>query len=203
VIVRRWKGSAFGPSQRPDEAGGSRAREVPGGGGSSPDNDGTSRHCQTGRARQARRTGARVQEPVVEPPQVERRLQPGGFGPVSSAHLDRGGRHGGRGRGDFESVLGLAGSEATVKVCGVVVARLQGKSWAPIPSNDRVVNVGTIPGSPSPPASRAGGGQTHRRSMTSGWGGAAVVVRGRESRSHGQGRQRVRSVEAGRSGGRR
>ena len=41
VIVRRWKGSAFGSSQRPDEAGGSRAREVPSGGGSSPDNDGT------------------------------------------------------------------------------------------------------------------------------------------------------------------
>ncbi len=202
MIVRRWKGSAFGSSQRPDEAGGSRAREVPGGGGSSPDNDGTSWYCQTGRARQARRTGARVQEPVVEPSQVERRLQPGGYGPVSSAHLDRVGDPG-VGRGDFGSVLGLAGSEATVKVCGVVVARLQGKSWAPIPSNDHVVNVGTTSGSPSPPASRAGGGQTHRRSRAPGWGGAAVVVRDRESRSHGQGRQRVRSLGAGRSGGRR
>ena len=202
MIVRRWKGSAFRSSQRPDEAGGSRAREVPGGGGSSPDNDGTSWYCQTGRARQARRTGARVQKPVVEPPQVERRLEPGGCGPVSSAHLEHVGDPD-VGRGDFGSVLGLAGSEATVKVCGVVVARLQGKSWAPIPSNDYVVNVGTIPRSPSPSASGAGGGQTHRRLMTWGWGGAAVVVRGRESRSHGQGRQRVRSVETGRSGGRR
>jgi len=202
VTVRRWKGSAFGSSQRPDEAGGSRAREVPGGGGSSPDNDGTFRHCQTGRARQARRTGARVQEPVVEPPQVERRLEPGGYGPVSSAHPGHGRRRGGCGRGDFGSVLGLAGSEATVKVCGVVVARLQGKSWAPIPSSGHVVNVGTILGSPSLPATRAGGGQIHRRSRAPGWGGAAVVVRDRESRSHGQGRQRVRSVGPGRSGGR-
>jgi Transposase len=29
VIVRRWRGSAFGSSQRPDEAGDSRTREVP------------------------------------------------------------------------------------------------------------------------------------------------------------------------------
>ena len=28
-----------------------------------------------------------------------------------------------------------AGQEAMVKVCGVVMARLQGKSWAPHPSN--------------------------------------------------------------------
>ena len=31
--------------------------------------------------------------------------------------------------------LGLAAAEATVKVCGVAVARLQGKSWTPIPFN--------------------------------------------------------------------
>ncbi|PZS18629.1 MAG: hypothetical protein DLM54_08045 [Acidimicrobiales bacterium] len=29
----------------------------------------------------------------------------------------------------------MADEEATVKVCGVTVARLQGKSWAPTPSN--------------------------------------------------------------------
>ena len=169
--------------------------------GAAPTTRGRLGTARRGRARQARRTGARVQEPVVEPPQVERRLEPGGYGPVSSAHLDHVGDPA-AGGGDFGSVFGLAGSEATVKVCGVVVARLQGKSWAPIPSNDHVVNVGTTSGSPSPPAGPVGGGQIHRRSMTPGWGGAAVVVRDRESRSHGQGRQRVRSVEAGRSGGR-
>lgn len=37
---------------------------------------------------------------------------------------------------------------------------------------------------------RGGGGWVHRRLIGPGWGGAAVVVRGRESRSHGEGRQR-------------
>ena len=62
-----------------------------GSGGSSPDNDGTGRHRQTARVRQARRRGVRMQEPVVEPPEVERRLEPDGSGPVSGA---RGGQVG-------------------------------------------------------------------------------------------------------------
>lgn len=32
-------------------------------------------------------------------------------------------------------LVDVAGREATVKVCGVVVAMLQGHSWAPTPSN--------------------------------------------------------------------
>jgi len=35
-------------------------------------------------------------------------------------------------------------------------------------------------------------GWVHRRPIGSGRGGAVVVLRGRESRSHGEGRQRVR-----------
>ena len=46
-----------GPSQRVAEAGGSPALEAQGMDGSSPDNDGTGRHCQTARVRQARREG--------------------------------------------------------------------------------------------------------------------------------------------------
>ena len=46
-----------GPSQRVAEAGGSPALEAQGAGGSSPDNDGTGRYCQTVRVRQARREG--------------------------------------------------------------------------------------------------------------------------------------------------
>jgi hypothetical protein len=46
-----------GPSQRVVEAGGSLALEAQGAGGSSPDNDGTGRHRQTARVRQARREG--------------------------------------------------------------------------------------------------------------------------------------------------
>lgn len=38
---------------------------------------------------------------------------------------------------DSVPVVGLAGPEASVKGCGVTEARLQGKSWAPIPPNGR------------------------------------------------------------------
>ncbi len=51
------KGPAFDPSQRIIEAEGSLIPEVRGRAASSPDNDGTDRHCQTVRARLARQTG--------------------------------------------------------------------------------------------------------------------------------------------------
>ena len=75
--------------------------------------------------------------------------------------------------------------EATGKACGVPVARLQGKSWAPSPPTG-TVNAGTVPVSPSPPSIQDGGGQAHRRLMVPGRGGGPVVVRGRESRPHGE-----------------
>jgi hypothetical protein len=66
-----------------------------------------------------------------------------------------------------------------------------------------MVNVGTIPGSPSPPPSQGGGGQVRRRLLSPGWGGALVVVRGRESRPHGEGGQRICRERIGMPGGRR
>lgn len=83
-----------------------------------------------------------------------------------------------------------------MKVCGVVVARLQGHSWAPIPSNGSGVNVGTILAVPSLASGLLAGGKARRRLMPPGWGGGPVVVRGRESRLHGEGVQRVRSIDA-------
>ena len=41
----------------------------------------------------------------------------------------------------------VAGREATVKACGVAVARMLGHNWVPIPSKGSRVNVGTIPAS--------------------------------------------------------
>jgi hypothetical protein len=73
-----------GLSQRSGEAEGSLTPEVWGRAGSSPDNDGTGRHRQTARVRQARQTGVTI-EPAIDPPQVWDRLQPGGCGPGSSA----------------------------------------------------------------------------------------------------------------------
>ena len=38
----------------------------------------------------------------------------------------------------------VAGREATVKACGVAVARMLGHNWVPIPSKGSGTNVGTI-----------------------------------------------------------
>jgi len=121
------KGPTFGLSQQPAEAESSPTPEARGRAESSSDNDGTVWHHQTGRVRQARRKGVRVQEPVVEPPQERNRLEPGGFGPGSSARPPWGGR--------LPPSDVRVDEEATAKACGVTVARLQGKSWAPTPSN--------------------------------------------------------------------
>jgi RNA-directed DNA polymerase len=54
------------------------------------------------------------------------------------------------------------------------------------------VNTGTFPALPRPSLPAGCRGWVHRRPIGSGRGGAAVVLRGRESRSHGEGRQRMR-----------
>jgi retron-type reverse transcriptase len=71
------------------------------------------------------------------------------------------------------------------------------------PVDRLVVNVGTIPTLPFPPPIQGGGGQARRRPLAPGWDGALVVVRGRESRPHGEGGQRVRNAGTGTPGGRR
>ncbi len=95
---------------------------------SSPDNDGTGRYCQTARVRQARREGVRVQKPVVEPPQGQNRLQSGGCGPVAAHAWAKSARV-------TPKPVNRAGGEAMRKACGVLMAMLSGKSWAPHPSN--------------------------------------------------------------------
>jgi len=94
----------------------------------------------------------------------------------------------------------VANREATVKACGVAVARLQGHSWAPTLSKGSRVNVGTIPMVPFPASSLLVGGKVRRRLMLSGRDGGPVVVRGRESRSHGEGVQHDRSSAVERGG---
>ena len=75
------EGPAFGLSQQPGEAEGSLTLEVQGRAGSSPDNDGTGRHRQTARARQARRKGVTRVNQWLNPLKTWNRLQPGGCGP--------------------------------------------------------------------------------------------------------------------------
>lgn len=126
-------------------------------------------------------------------PQETLQLEPDGSGLVSNAHSHEVVRA-------TPWLVDVAGREATVNACGVAVAMLQGHSWAPTPSNGSRVNVGTILAVPSPASSQLAGGKTHRRLTPSGWGGGPVVVRGRESRSHGEGVQRVRGINAERGG---
>ena len=118
-----------GPSQRVVEAGGSPALEAQGAGGSSPDNDGTGRYCQTARVRQARREGVARANQWLNP--LKRGI---GF---NLADVGRDAVHAGRDglatpwlvfrgwRGGHEEGLRRTHGE------------LQGKSWAPPPSIGR------------------------------------------------------------------
>ncbi len=155
----------------------------------------------TGRASTARWSGsgkqdgkAYVRNQRLNAPQETLQLEPGGSGLVSSAHPD-GTPDGVVVRGTLGPVE-VAGREATVNACGVAVAMLQGHSWAPTPSNGSTVNVGTISAVPSPVSNLLVGGKVRRRLTPPRWGGGPVVVRGRESRPHGEGVQRVRSNRA-------
>ena len=56
------------------------------------------------------------------------------------------------------------------------------------PADRLMVNVGSVPAVPAGPAV-AGAGQAHRPPLPPGRGGGPVVVRGRESRPHGEGVQ--------------
>lgn len=85
-----------------------------------------------------------------------------------------------------------------MKACGVVVAMRQGHSWAPHRTSGHAVNVGTVPAAP-PPVSQPGG-KARRRLMLPGRGGGPVVVRGRESRPHGEGVQWDRSTRSSTGG---
>ena len=71
------------------------------------------------------------------------------------------------------------------------------------PADWHMVNAGTVPVSPVLALTQGAGGQAHRQLMAPERGGGPVVVRVRESRTHGEGAQRVRSEESGMSGVRR
>jgi hypothetical protein len=100
--------------------------EVQGRTGSSPDKAGTGWHYQTTRVRQARQRGVTRVNQCLNP------LKRG----TSSNLVDMGwaavcGSFTHTWESTRTSVID-ADQEATVKACGVAVARPQGKSWAPI-----------------------------------------------------------------------
>ena len=132
---------------------------------SSPDNAGTGQHCQMAWVRQARRKGVTKVNQRLNASQDE----------TTSSNLAHLGWVATRTRTmmSCRETLGsgdVADREATVNACGVTVAKLQGHSWAPTPSNGSRMNVGTTLMVLSPASSQLVGGKTHRQSMLSGWG---------------------------------
>jgi hypothetical protein len=103
-----------------------------------------------------------------------------------------------------------AGQEASGECLRRTPGEATGAKLGTTPADRNTVNTGTAPRLPSPPPLQGGGGQAHRQPMAGERGGAVVVVVGvtphpgeRESRSQGEGRQRVRSQRTGMPGGRR
>jgi hypothetical protein len=177
-----------GPSQRVAEAGGSLVLEAQGAGGSGPDNDGTGRYCQTAWVRQARREGVARANQWLNPlkrgigsnlADVGRDAVHAVPGGVATSWLVFRGWRGGHGEG-----LRRTHGEAA------------GEKLGAAPVDRSAMNVGTALGLP------ATGGQARCRLLALGWGGAFVVVGGRESRPHGEGRQRTGSIrlEGGEAG---
>jgi hypothetical protein len=184
-----------GLSQQAGEAEGSLILGVRVRVGSSPDNAGTGRYRQTVRVRQARRKGVTRVNQWQNPLKRETGSNLVDVGraathaaPVWAATPTS--TFGGRSGGHEEGLRRTRGEVAGEELGADPVDRL-------------MVNVGTIPGPPFPLHIRCGGGQACCRLMVSGWGGVLVVVRGRESRLHGEGAQRVSSNTMAMAGARR
>lgn len=164
---------------------------------SSPDKAGTAQYCQMGRARRARSKGVTEVNQRLNPLKRGNRLQPGGYGPGSSA------------RQSLAAWLATpkpacdAGGEAWGEGLRRTLGEAAAAELGADPIDRDMVNVGTILGSPFPSCCQHEDGQAHRRLMALGWDGGFVVVRDRESRSHGEGTQPVRRRSCGMPGGRR
>ena len=189
------KGPAFGLSQQAAEAGGSLNLETRGKVGAAS--------TTTGRAGTARRPG---------PDQRDGEAQRGVNQRWNPRKRDAGSNLAGTGRTAAHTDPPKVGdSEAgSVYRWGGHVEGLRrrrgeaaGEKLGAHPVNREMVNMGTGPGSPSSLPCRGGSGQARRRLIPRDRGGAAVVVRGRESRPHGKGRQRTSSDGTGMPGGRR
>ena len=125
---RRCKGSGVGLSQQPGESWGQPDPGSAGEGGSSPDDGEAVRHRQTVQRSLSETEGVTRVNQWLNPLKADAGSNLVDVGRIA-AHAARG--HRGRG---LRSRRNAVGGEATRKVCGVLVAMLQGKSWAPIPS---------------------------------------------------------------------
>jgi hypothetical protein len=165
-------------------------------GGSSPDKAGTCRHHQTVRAWQAKTDRWTKGTSDGTPYILET-----GSNLVDLGRAATSASRNSRRQAALSSIQEVDGG-GRGGICVCPTARCRGRAGHQSRHRGSVVNVGTAPVSPFPPAIQVGGGQARRLLMTPGRGGAPVVVRGRESRPHGEGGQQSRSVGTGRPGGR-
>jgi len=94
--------------------------------GSSPDNDGTGRYCQTARVRLARQRGVTRVNQWLNPLKCGTGSNLVDVGRVAvRVVLDERGRR-------LRSRSLMSVGRPSRKICGVLVARLQRQSWAPI-----------------------------------------------------------------------
>ena len=155
--------------------------------GSSLDNDGAFWYCQTERVRQANWKGVTRVNQCLKASENDP--------PAPIWQIWAGLRRAPALRGTLWPI-DVAGREATRKYCGVRVAMPWGHNWAPNPMNGFVMNMGTALTVPDAVGSALAAGKVHRQLMLSVWGGGPVVVRGRESRPHGEGVQQSRGDSA-------
>ena len=154
--------------------------------GSSPDKAGTAQYCQMGWVRRTRREGVtRVNQWM--------NLRNRGTG-SNLADLGRDAVHADRTNGEATPATAIhAGAGGYEESLRRTRGDAVGAELDTDPADRHTVNMGTLPRLPYPGCCQRPGGQGHRRPMGMAGGGAAVVVRGRESRPHGEGRQRDRN----------
>ena len=123
------------------------------------------------------------------------RLQPGGYGPGCGAY-----RANWQGDSEAHYRPGPGGHGESLRRTHGDAA---GGELGAHPVDRCMVNVGTVPGLRSRPLSQSGQGQACRRLLARGRDGASVLVRARESRAPGEGRQQARNSGIAMPGGRR
>lgn len=163
--------------------------------GSSPDKAGTVQYCQMGRVRRTKREGVtRVNQWL--------KLRNRGTG-SNLVDVGRDVVHAERTNGEATSETVIdAGSGGREESLRRTRGDAAGAELGTDPVDRHTVNMGTLPGLPDPVRIQRVAGQGHRHLMGPVGGGAAVVVRGRESRPHGKGRQQGRSRRCAMPGGR-
>jgi hypothetical protein len=137
-----------------------------------------------------------VQEPAIKASQAAHQLKSGGYGLGCGAHP-------GRCSGELLNRFANDRREAIGKVCGVPVAMPQGQELGASSVDRSCVERGNRPALFPFSAVHVEDGIGASSAEGVGRGGGPVVVRGRESRPHGEGGQQARGKDTGMSGGRR